>query len=120
MFTGYHIGNLDSVTICHLQFADNTLLFESKRWMNVRIFCAILYLFEAMSGLKVNFHKSLLVCVNVNDSWLTEAASVLNCKIEKLPFVYLGLPIGGNMRRVLFYELVLNRNCLGGVAEIYC
>lgn len=53
-------------------------------------------MFEIISGLKVNFHKSLLVGVNVKESWLLEADIVLNCKVGQLPFVYLSLPIGGN------------------------
>ncbi|GAU27978.1 hypothetical protein TSUD_373730 [Trifolium subterraneum] len=57
---------------------------------------AVLILFESISGLKVNFHKSMLFGVNVNDSWLHEAASVMNCKHGRLPFLYLGFPIGGN------------------------
>jgi len=69
---------------------------------------AVLYLFEAMSGLKVNFHKSELVGVNVSRSWLLEAAVVLNCKISSLPIVYLGLLVGGDSRRLNFWEPVVN------------
>lgn len=66
-----------------------------KNWANVRAMRDILHLFAAMSGLKVNFHKSELVDVNVNMSWLLEAVTVLNCKVATLPIVYLGLPVGG-------------------------
>jgi len=58
--------------------------------------CAILHPFAAMSGLKVNFHKSKLVGMNISRSWSLEAAVVLNCKIATLPIVYLGLPVGGD------------------------
>jgi hypothetical protein len=85
------------------------LLLGEKSWANVRALRAVLIIFEAVSGLKVNFHKSLLVGVNVYDSWLTEAASLLNCKVGKVPFIYLGLPIGGNPRRLSFWEHVVNR-----------
>lgn len=51
----------------------------------MRALRAILSLFAVMSGLKVNFHKSLLMDVNIADSWLTEAASLLNCKVGKVP-----------------------------------
>jgi len=37
--------------------------------------------------------------VNVAGSWLSEAALVLNCNVDFIPLVYLGLPIGGNARR---------------------
>jgi len=80
-----------------------THFFGSKSWTNVRALHAVLNLFEEMSGLKVNFHKSLLVGVNINDSWLNEAALVLNFKIGKLPFVYLGMSIRGNLKHVLFW-----------------
>jgi len=36
---------------------------------------------------KVNYHKSMLVGVNVEESWLGEAASVLSCKIGKILFM---------------------------------
>jgi len=62
-----------------------------------------------MFGLKVNFHKSSLVGVNINASWMSEATFVLGCKVGKVLFIYLGLPIGGDPRRLLFWELVINR-----------
>jgi len=70
---------------------------------------AVLLLFEAMSGLKVNFHKSLLVGVNVSDYWLNEAADMLGCKVGKVPFLYLGLSIGGDPRQWSFWEPVVDR-----------
>ena len=69
----------------------------------------ILTLFEAMSGLKVNFHRSVLVGVNVEESWLGEAASFLSCKIGKIPFLYLGLSIGGDVRRLSFWKPIIDR-----------
>ncbi|MCI51855.1 putative RNA-directed DNA polymerase, partial [Trifolium medium] len=51
-------------------------------------------------GLRVNFHKSMLVGVNIPDSWLREAASALCCKVGNIPFLYLGLPIGGDLRHL--------------------
>ncbi|GAU16047.1 hypothetical protein TSUD_339180 [Trifolium subterraneum] len=62
-----------------------------------------------MSGLNVNFNKSLLVGVNIPDSWLGEAASALSCRVGKIPFLYLGLSIGGDPRRINFWEPVLDR-----------
>ncbi|PNX63290.1 cysteine-rich receptor-like protein kinase [Trifolium pratense] len=57
-----------------------------------------------MSGLKVNFNKSMLVGVNIPDSWLGEAASALCCKVEKIHFLYQGHPIWGDPRRLSFWE----------------
>ncbi|CAJ2662883.1 unnamed protein product [Trifolium pratense] len=109
MFTGYSVGELAPVSVSHLQFADDTLLMGTKSWANVRALRAVLVLFESMSGLRVNFHKSMLVGVNIPESWLVEAASALCCKVGKIHFLYLGLPIGGDPRRLCFWEPVLDR-----------
>jgi len=77
--------------------------------VNVRALRTILTLFEAMFGLKVNFHKSMFVGVNVKESWLGEVTFVLFCKIGKIPFVYLGLPIGGDARCLSFWDPVIDR-----------
>jgi len=103
------VGGTNPVVVSHLQFVDDTLLIGNKSWANVRVLRVGLVLFEAMSGLKVNFHKSSLVGVNIDASWLSEAASVLGCKVGKVPFLYLGLPIGGDPRRLLFWEPIVNR-----------
>lgn len=52
-----------------------------------------------ISGLKVSFYKSMLVYVNVLDIWLEEAMVMLNCRVGKIPFLYLSLPIS--------YEVIL-------------
>ncbi|CAJ2644200.1 unnamed protein product [Trifolium pratense] len=109
LFTGYSVGERAQVSVLHLQFADDTLLMGTKSWANVRALRAVLVLFESMSGLRVNFHKSMLVGVNIPDSWLVEAASALCCKVGKIPFLYLGLPIGGDPRRLCFWVPVLDR-----------
>ncbi|CAJ2673841.1 unnamed protein product [Trifolium pratense] len=81
LFVGYSLGELDPISVSHLQFADDTLLMGAKSWANVRALRALLVLFETMSGLKVKFNKSMLVGVNIPESWLGEAASALCCKV---------------------------------------
>ena len=109
IFTGYKVGGNVPVVVSHLQFANDTLIFGEKSWANIRPMCDVLLLFQALSGLKVNFSKSQLVGMNVSASWLSEAALVMNCKVGTLPFVYLGLPIGGNARRLAFWEPLINQ-----------
>jgi len=108
LFKGYEVGSTNSVVVSHLQFADDTLLLGVKSWANVRTLQAVLLLFEAMSGLKVNFLKSMLVGVNISDSWLAEATSTLHCKVGHVPFTYLGLSIGGDPRRLAFWDPVVH------------
>jgi len=59
-FTPYAVGAQVMMEVSHLQFADDTLLIGVKSWANVRALRAVLLLFELISGLNVNFHKSML------------------------------------------------------------
>jgi hypothetical protein len=62
-----------------------------------------------MSGLKVNFTKTMLVGVNICTSWLREAAPALRCKVENLSFLYLDLSIGGDLKHLGFLEPMVTR-----------
>jgi len=104
LFNGYSVGSSNPVVVSHLQFADDTLILGEKSWANVRTMWAVLMLFEALSSLEVNFSKSQLVGVIVSDSWLSEAALVLSCRDGSVPFVYLGLPVGGKAHRLDFWK----------------
>jgi len=104
IFMGYRVGLYSPTIISHLQFNDDALLLRVKSWDNVIAMCDVLVILEVLSGLKVNFHKSMLVEININDSWLNEVASFLNFKIGQVPFMYLGLLIGGDAQRLLFLE----------------
>jgi len=81
------------------------LFLVKKSWLNVRTIRAVLLLFEEVSGLKVNFNKSLLTGVNIPSSWLSEAASVLSCKTGTIPFM--GLPIDGDVTKISFWKPVV-------------
>jgi hypothetical protein len=94
LFTSYKVGWEEHIHNSHLQFADDTLIFGDKSWTSGCSMQVDLILFEAISGLTINFNKSMLMDVNVTDSWLAEAVMVMNFKTEKIPFVYLGLHYG--------------------------
>jgi hypothetical protein len=109
MFSGYGVGKVGEVHLTHLQFVDDTLIIGEKNWQNVRSMRAVLLLFENISGLKVNFNKSMPTGVNISDSWLSEAALVMNCRRGTISFVYLGLPIGGDSWKYAFWKPVVDR-----------
>lgn len=77
-----------------------------KFLMNIK---SVLILFQLSSGLQVNLHKSSIIGLNVNDTWLKQAAKSLLCKIGSLPFTYLGLPIGGNTSRLALWDPIIDR-----------
>lgn len=67
IFTGYGVSADSDFQVSHLQFSNVTLLLAEKSWSKIRSLRANLILFEIIFGLKVNFHKSLLVSINVEE-----------------------------------------------------
>ncbi|GKU98550.1 hypothetical protein SLEP1_g11542 [Rubroshorea leprosula] len=93
--------------VSHLQYADDTLLFGEATEENVWAMKGILRTFELVSGLKINFNKSQLIGIGVEEEWLDKMAWIMCCKKGNLPFKYLGIPIGGSCRKISFWELLV-------------
>jgi hypothetical protein len=53
----------------------------------------ILYCFEWMSGLEINYHKSEVYVFGVTQQDKEWLANMLNCKLGCWPMRYLGIPI---------------------------
>ncbi|GKU94281.1 hypothetical protein SLEP1_g7800 [Rubroshorea leprosula] len=102
-YKGVEIGSGD-VMVTHLQFADDTIFFGDATEDNIRVIKCIMRTFELASGLKINFKKSQLIGVRVDQSWCAKMAFQLCCKEGKLPLRYLGIPIGGNHRRKAMWQ----------------
>jgi hypothetical protein len=114
-FRGFRFGNQGTV-VSHLQYADDTLCIGEPTLDNLWALKAILRGFEMVFGLKVNFWKSSLMGVNVSQQFLRLASVFLNCRIGAVPFKYLGLLVGANIRRIATWEPLINslRKRLGG------
>ena len=104
LFHGYGVGLGEEVRLIHLQFADDTLIIGEKSWRNVRSMRAVLLLFEEISRLKVNFNKSMLIDLNVNESWLAEMSVVMNCRKGVYSFCVLGTAYWWGFKKVEFLE----------------
>ena len=53
----------------------------------------------------------MLFGVNVNESWLHEAVVVMHCKHGRIPFLYLGLPIGRVPQKLQLWYSLVERIC---------
>ncbi|XP_068466211.1 uncharacterized protein [Phaseolus vulgaris] len=76
---------------------------------NVVTLKAILRGFEVASGLKINFHKSRIAGINVHRNNILYYLRTLNCAEMTVPFKYLGLEVGGNLRSKKFWEPVIDK-----------
>ena len=59
-----------------------------------------------MSGLKINFRKSTLLGINLQEEGVTFLADLVQCSVGTWPIKYLGLPLGGNPTKKTFWEPV--------------
>jgi hypothetical protein len=77
-----------------VQYADDTLVFMEASFEQLQVLKSTLLLFQQAIGLKVNFHKSCLVPINIDLNYATCLAEFFECSVGKMPFTYLGLPLG--------------------------
>jgi len=85
-----------------LQYADDTLFFSKASIKSVYHIKVILNYFELASGLKMNFLKSRIRGIGVDQNEILRFAIILNCNVMKSPFKYLGMHVGGVIRGECF------------------
>nr|KYP75768.1 hypothetical protein KK1_019969 [Cajanus cajan] len=107
-FVGYQVGE-KKVPVSLLQYADDTIFIGEATMENVITVKCLMRSFELTSGLKVNFHKSSVGILGVNNSLTERYADLLNCKSLHFPFSYLGLPIGASARSSVTWKPVLQK-----------
>ena len=76
-----------------LQYADDTILFMEHDIEKARNLKLILSVFEQVSGLKINFHKSELFCFGEAQDEASVYAELFGCAQGQFPINYLGIPI---------------------------
>ncbi|XP_071694652.1 uncharacterized protein [Rutidosis leptorrhynchoides] len=76
---------------------------------NIRRLMKLLKCFELTSGLMVNYHKSNLIVVGIDKDEVENMAKLFGCKVGTIPFMYLGLPVGGNMKRAEYWKPVMDK-----------
>ena len=79
--------------IVSLHYTDDTLLLVRGDARSLIYLKLLLYEFEMMIGLKINFHKSFAYNLSKREEVGMRAATVLNCNLGSFPFTCLGLSI---------------------------
>ncbi|KAJ0818578.1 putative RNA-directed DNA polymerase [Helianthus annuus] len=108
LFKGFKLPN-DGPVISHLCYADDVLFIGEWSYQNVVVLNRLLRWLSLLSGLKINRRKCLLFGIGAEASEVNQFASIIRCGAGFLPFTYLGVPIGVNMKRAKFWEPVLDR-----------
>ncbi|WMV51890.1 hypothetical protein MTR67_045275 [Solanum verrucosum] len=76
--------------LTHLLYADDTIVFCEAN--------------EACSGLKVNWRKSSILPVKE-----VQLENILRCKVEKLPTVHLGMPLGAHHKAITIWDGIIEK-----------
>jgi hypothetical protein len=88
------VPHLISGGVSLLQYADNTVVLLECSDSNILHLKFLLYCFENMSCMKINYHKSEVYVVRCEIYEQERVAHMLNYKLGQLPIVYLEMPIG--------------------------
>ncbi|GKA98526.1 RNA-directed DNA polymerase, eukaryota [Tanacetum coccineum] len=107
MFKGLTLN--DSLCLSHMFYADDAIFVGQWSDGNITTLLHVLDCFYHASGLKINLRKSKIMGVNVDYSYVNQAAVKLGCQILDTPFMYLGTKVGGNMSRVQAWQEVVEK-----------
>jgi mannosylglycoprotein endo-beta-mannosidase len=88
LLEGFRVGGILS-----LQYADDTILFSSANEIHIRNLKCIMMWYEQVSGMRINFHKSELVPLNLDPDTAHSLAHILCCPLGSFPLKYLGIPL---------------------------
>ena len=98
----------EGVSISHLLFADDTLLFCEDNKDQLDFWKWVVSCFEVVLGLKINMQKSKIILVGgVED--VDRVAAVFGCKVGNLFTTYLGLPLGAPHNSCRVWDVVEER-----------
>ena len=95
--------------VSHFLYADDVVFVTEWSSDAIPNISAVLDKFYALSGLKLNVHKSIVYGVGVEVEVVNNIAVQAGCRPGILPFSYLGLPIGANMSRIRNWDPVIQK-----------
>jgi hypothetical protein len=79
--------------IMSLQYADYTILFSSADFSQLSNLKHVIMWFEQISEMRVNFHKSEIITLNLEMEDIKKIVSIFNCPIGSFPLKYLDVPL---------------------------
>jgi hypothetical protein len=95
------IAHLIPKGIAILQYAGDTIICMEDNLEKARNMQFLLYVFEQMYGLRINFENSEIVLVGGDNNIALEYADLFNCQISPFPIKYLGVPISASRLHVV-------------------
>jgi hypothetical protein len=110
---GLIVGLIDHIIphgVAVLQYADDTIVCLKHDLNKARNLKLLLYLYEMMAGLKINFSKSEVVVINDHDNIALAYAEIFTCQIGYFPIKYLVVPVSPSRLHVIDWRPLLDKN----------
>ena len=101
--------NFGQITLSHLMYADDVIFLGPWLEENLRNVLSLFHCFYLASGLKISAAKSKIIGTGVTMAEVDNLANLVSCKGEKIPFMYLGIPVGENMTRISAWKPILEK-----------
>lgn len=105
LFKGFHV--LEGVSFNLIQFADDTILVGDGFWSNLLAIKSFLRGFKIISRLRINMWKRKTYGIGARHHFLHPVSYFLSCKIDSIPFKFIGIMIGSNPKRYESWKFVL-------------
>jgi hypothetical protein len=92
-----------------VQYTDDTLLILQADARQLFCLKALLNCFAESTDLKVNYNKSQMIPINIEQTKMQYLAGTFGCIIGSMPFTYLGLPMGTTKPRMEDFTPLMDR-----------
>ena len=102
--------NLIDKGVAILHYADDTIVCIKDNIDTARNMELLLYLYEMMSILKINFSKSEVLLINGDEEKYMQYAELFNCQMGRFPIKYLGVPVSPSKLHVCDWAPLIDKN----------
>ena len=104
---------VDYPTIWYLgegYYADDTIICLKDNLDMARNMKLLLYLYEMMSGLKINFSKSEVLLTHGDQDKSLSYVDIFNCQVGSFPIRYLWVPVSPSKLNVNDWDHLVDKN----------
>ena len=102
--------NLIPRGVAILQYANDIIICLKNDFEKARNMKLLLYLYEVMSGLKINFSKSEIILVNGDNDTQILYAELFNCQAGLFPIKYLEVLVGPGRLHIKDWVILQEKN----------
>ena len=108
LITGLGLCHAMERTQC-LQYADDTIIFCGASKNQINMLKLILYSFELLTGLKINFSRSSLIGLGLTTDEMKNYSKLLGCSAVQLLINYLGISLHNTPLKAHSWNFLLEK-----------